>query len=161
MKKLVALFAIIFITSFMLESCGGDKKADTPEPQTVEEAVTETTEQEVTEVTEEQVAEEQAVEQKEAEVKDYSKTPLKGKVVSITKMVAGGNPDLSPVSASKEVEKGWPVGLLSGGKIFIIYNTDGSFAGKKLAKKAGREVSVYGKFKKVQGMNVIISSKIE
>ena len=47
-------------------------------------------------------------------------------------------------------------------KIYFVYNSDGTFAGKKLAKYANnKKVGIVGKAKTVSGINIIIADMIE
>ena len=92
----------------------------------------------------------------------YSQKPIEGQVVSFNDLVMGGKGKITKEQAEKLAENGNPVVFKSGNTIYFVYNEDGSFAGKKLAKYANNEkVGIIGKTKKVSGLNVIIASMIE
>jgi hypothetical protein len=66
----------------------------------------------------------------------------------------------------KEADEGKPIVFLVGegkkAKIYFVFNEDGSFAGKKLAKYASNKyVGIIGKQKVVGGLNIIIAEMIE
>lgn len=92
--------------------------------------------------------------------------PIKGKVVSLNDIVGGGSGKVNKDQAKELAEKGNPIVFMVGegksAKIYFVYNEDGTFAGKKLAKYADNEfVGIIGKTKKVKGLNIIIAEMIE
>jgi len=92
--------------------------------------------------------------------------PIKGKVVSFTNVIMGKSTNLTKDEAMKMAEKGDPIVLMVGegkkGKIYFVYNSDGTFGGKNLAKyAANKSVGVVGKTKTVNGLNYIIAEMIE
>jgi len=92
--------------------------------------------------------------------------PLKGKIVSLNDIVGGGTGKVNKEQAQELAEKGNPIVFMVGNgksaKIYFVYNEDGTFAGKKLAKYANNEnVGIIGKIKKVNGLNIIIAETIE
>jgi len=92
--------------------------------------------------------------------------PLKGRVISLAKYIIDYNGTVSKDEAMKEADEGKPIVLLVGegkkAKIYFVFNEDGSFAGKKLAKYASNKyVGIIGKQKVVGGLNIIIAEMIE
>lgn len=88
--------------------------------------------------------------------------PLKGVVVSFDDIVKGGTGKVTKDQAKELTEKGSAMVFKVGKKIYFVYNEDGTFASKLLAKYASSEfVGIVGKTKTVNGINIIIASKIE
>lgn len=86
--------------------------------------------------------------------------PLKGRAVSLKDAVTGTGV-VSKAEAEALVAKGQPMVFLSDGKIYFVYNANGSFASKKLAGFADRsEIGLIGKSKVVNGLNIFIADKI-
>ncbi|MFN3782165.1 MAG: hypothetical protein ACK4SO_08315, partial [Candidatus Kapaibacteriota bacterium] len=101
-----------------------------------------------------------------AQTKSKSGKPLKGKVISLAKFILDGKGNVSKDEAIKEAEDGKPIVFLVGegkkAKIYFVFNEDGSFASKKLAKFADNKfVGIVGKSKVVNGLNIIIAEMIE
>ncbi|MGC9078650.1 MAG: hypothetical protein ACP5I9_07855 [Candidatus Kapaibacteriota bacterium] len=95
-----------------------------------------------------------------------SSKPLKGKVISLAKFILDGKGAVDKVEATKEADEGKPIVFLVGegkkAKIYFVFNEDGSFASKKLAKYADNKfVGIVGKTKVVNGLNIIIAEMIE
>jgi hypothetical protein len=108
------------------------------------------------------------VEPKKTEQKKDKKAakPTKGTVIDLNDWLKGGAGKVSKDQALKLAENGSPIVLMVGSgksaKIYFVVNTDGSFAGKNLAKYANNKfIGVTGKTKKVGGMNVIVADMIE
>ncbi len=100
------------------------------------------------------------------ETKPKSGKPLKGKVISLAKFILDGKGTVSKEEAIKEADDGKPIVFLVGdgkkAKIYFVFNEDGSFASKKLAKFADNKfVGIVGKTKVVNGLNIIIAEMIE
>lgn len=97
-------------------------------------------------------------------VSDAQSKEFKGKVVSINKIVVGQEAGIDKAKATTLFEKSQPLGLMVGtgkkAKLYLVYNSDGSYAGKKMAELADGEVVVKGKTKTVQGLQIIISDGI-
>lgn len=120
-------------------------------------------------------AKETKVEQKETTKADVKQSvsqqkksgkPLKGKVISLSKFVLDGKGTVNKEEATKEADEGKPIVFLVGegkkAKIYFVFNEDGSFAGKKLARYADNKfVGIIGKTKVVNGLNIIIAEMIE
>jgi hypothetical protein len=92
--------------------------------------------------------------------------PIKGTVIDLADWLKGGTGKTSKEQAIKLAESGSPivfaVGSGKSAKIYFIMNTDGSFAGKKLANYANNKfVGVVGKTKKAGGMNIIVADMIQ
>jgi hypothetical protein len=92
----------------------------------------------------------------------YAQKPIQGQVVSLNDIVMGGKGKITKDEALKLAENGSPIVFKSGKKIYFVYNDDGTFAGKRLAKYASNEkVGIVGKTKKVNGIDIIIASMID
>jgi len=113
---------------------------------------------------------EQKQETTKAEVKKETKKkagkPLKGRVISLAKFIVDNNGTVTKDEATKEADEGKPIVFLVGegkkAKIYFVFNEDGSFAGKKLAKYANNKfVGIIGKQKVVGGLYIIIAEMIE
>jgi hypothetical protein len=95
-----------------------------------------------------------------------SAKPIKGKVVSLTNLYLGKAGAITKDEAVKMADKGDPIVFMVGdgkkGKIYFVYNTDGTFGGKNLAKYANnKNVGIVGKTKTINGVNYIIAEIIE
>lgn len=104
-----------------------------------------------------------AKEKKEAKPKGAK--PLIGVVVNLADLAKGGDGKMKKDEAVKLAESGSPVVFMVGtgksAKIYFVYNSDGTFAGSKLAKYATvTKVGVEGTPKTVNGVNVINAVKI-
>lgn len=106
-------------------------------------------------------------EKQKTAAKTSAKTkPIKGTVISFSDFVIGGKGAVTKDEAIQLAEKGSPLVFLTGTgknqKIYFVFNEDGSFAGKNLAKYASNKaVGIIGKTKTVKGMNIIIAQMIE
>ncbi len=142
-NKLLILLSMIFIL-FAFTFCGeGEEKEKPEEPQTEEMQEPETL---------------------EPAKPDFTETPLKGKVVCLTKMLIGEEETVDVEKAVNLANKGFPVVVKSqdNGEIYFICNPDGSFAAKKLARHADEEiVEVYGEYKEIKDLKVVLASKIQ
>jgi hypothetical protein len=88
--------------------------------------------------------------------------PMKGQIVSFNDLVMGGKGKVTKDEAIKLAEAGNPIVFKVDKKIYFVYNEDGTFAGKKLAKYANNEyVGIIGKAKTVNGINIIIMTMID
>ena len=95
-----------------------------------------------------------------------SNKPIKGTIASFNDLVMGGSGKVNKSKAKELVAKGSPlvfkVGTGKKAKVYFVFNEDGTYAGKKLAKYAANNfIGIIGKIKKVHGINVIIAEKIE
>jgi len=86
---------------------------------------------------------------------------LKGKIVSLNDVMAGKDKVLSVADAGKLYEKGFPLAFKSGEKVYIVYSTSGVYAGKRLVKKAGKDLTIKGKVKNKGGIQYIIMDSIK
>ncbi len=110
--------------------------------------------------------EEQKSKVESADTKKKSGKPIKGRVVSLSKFILDKQGIVGRDEAIKEAEEGKPIVFLVGegkkAKIYFVFNEDGSFAGKKLAKFAANKfVGIVGKTQTVNGINIIIAEMIE
>lgn len=92
--------------------------------------------------------------------------PIKGRVVSLAQMLLDKVGKVTKEEAKKQAEEGKPIVFLVGegkkAKVYFVFNEDGSFAGKKLAKFADNKfVGIVGKSKVIKGINIIIAEIIE
>ena len=92
--------------------------------------------------------------------------PMKGKVASLNDLVMGGTGKVDKAKAIELADKGNPIVFVTGkgksAKVYFVYNTDGTFAGKNLAKYANNEnIGIIGKTKKINGLNILIAESIE
>lgn len=86
---------------------------------------------------------------------------IEGKVVDVVKMFKGQNADLTPAEAQTLRSKGKPMAVkATDGKVYFIYAASGANASKRLAKNADKTVTITGRKKVVNGINIIISSSI-
>jgi hypothetical protein len=90
-----------------------------------------------------------------------SKHDFTGTIISITALATGGDGKISVEEAKKLSEKGWPLGLKIGKKIFIIVNSDGSYAGPNLVKAGSVNVAINGKKLTRAGINFISADLIK
>ena len=173
MKKLL-LFAMVSALTFgLLASCGESKKeepADEPEAQEKIEQAEEMGEaeapkeaEEETELGEAPKAEEPKAEKQEKKAVDYSKTPLKCKVVSLNDVAKGSNRTLDERRAKKYLEIGNPLlAKAENGKVYFVYTAGGALANSQLAKHASSEwIGIKGKTKRKFGLNIIIADEIK
>jgi hypothetical protein len=92
--------------------------------------------------------------------------PIQGKVVSLNEVVTGSFTAWKKADAEAAANQGTPFVLMVGegakAKIYFVYNEDGSFASKKLAKYSfNKKIGVVGKTKTVNGLQIIIAETIE
>jgi hypothetical protein len=152
MKKLIVLVIAIglLFSSIGLFAQEAKKKTITPKTKT------ETLEKK----------EEQKSKVESPDTKKKSGKPIKGRVVSLSKFILDKQGIVGKDEAIKEAEEGKPIVFLVGegkkAKIYFVFNEDGSFAGKKLAKFAANKfVGIIGKTQIVNGINIIIAEMIE
>lgn len=110
--------------------------------------------------------EEQKSKVESTDTKKKSGKPIKGRVISLSKFILDKQGIVGKDEAIKEAEDGKPIVFLVGegkkAKIYFVFNEDGSFAGKKLAKFAANKfVGIIGKTQTVNGINIIIAEMIE
>ncbi len=95
-----------------------------------------------------------------------AKKPIKGRIASLTGLFMGGDGKVSKDQAVSLAEKGDPIVFVVGdgkkAKIYFVYNTDGTFGGKNLAKYANNKfVGIIGKTSTKNGINFFIAEMIE
>lgn len=103
---------------------------------------------------------------KEAQVgpsTDFSKNPLKCRIVAFDDVATGNFRKLTKPQAKDLAAKGKMLVVIDeNNRVFVVYNEDGTIASNNLAKYAANEyIGILGKYKKVNGVNVIIASMIE
>ncbi len=87
--------------------------------------------------------------------------PIVGVVVNVGDYVTGGEGKVSKQEAMDLVERGQLLGIVAGGKLYLVFHPDGTYAGKKLAKMAGFQVGVVGKVVRRYGAAAIVADLIE
>jgi hypothetical protein len=92
--------------------------------------------------------------------------PIKGSIASLNNLIMGGSGDVNKAQAEALADKGQPIVFITGSgrsaTVYFVFNQDGSFAGKKLAKYANnKNIGIVGKTKRVRGINIIIAEMIE
>ncbi len=177
MKKFLIITAYFALFMLAVLNCeeAGKKDADQPKDDTVTEQPAKSiedmqaadttpaeTEQPAPEAEDVAMASESEKEAKAEPEPQASNKPMPGKVVSLKNMVFGGNENLTKAQATNMVAQGEPIVFLSGGKIYFVYNEDGTFAGEKLAKYSiAEQIGIIGDVKRVKGVNVIIAKMIQ
>jgi hypothetical protein len=93
----------------------------------------------------------------------FAQKPIKGQIVSLDDVIKKvPNLQLTKERAKELYENGSPLVFKVGSKIYFVQNEDGSFAFKKLSDFAhNKNVGIVGKTKTVNGINIIIMSKID
>lgn len=114
--------------------------------------------------TETKKADTKKTEKAQAATKKSAK-PTKGYVASLNDFIKDGVGRVSKEEAEKQAANGSPIVFVTGSgksaKVFFVYNEDGSFAGKKLAKYAhNKNVGIIGKTITKNGFNHIIMTMI-
>lgn len=167
MKNLIALLSVFGILTIMIAGCSQQKQepADETDKETTEQAEMQETEIKAEEPATEETAETPAkTEEKTASDKAPAKVetgPMKGSVVSVGALATGGSGALSTAQAKSLVANGEPIGFLSDGAVYFVYNADKSPAASKLAKYASiKTVGIYGKKSTIKGVKVIFADKI-
>lgn len=85
---------------------------------------------------------------------------IKGDVVSVMTYCAKGKaPKLSKDEADMMAKRGEMLGVLSGKKLYLVVNADGTSAGSKLAN--GGTVTVSGKIMSKGGLNMITANSVQ
>ena len=89
--------------------------------------------------------------------------PMKGKIVSLEDVIKSKKDLQLTKDKAKELrELGVPLVFQYNKKIYFVQHEDGAFAFNKLADYAhNKNIGIVGKIKTVNGINVIIMSKIE
>jgi len=168
MKNLMLI--LMAISLFAMVSCGGDSKDVAPETEPTTEAVVEDTEKveetpAVEETTEETVAEEttQISESpaKESAPATEQKSSWTGNVVNLNAVAIGGDASLTAERAEDLTKRGQLLGFMANNQVYFVYNQDGTYASKKLAKSAGSQVKISGTAKKMNGINILIAESYE
>ena len=98
--------------------------------------------------------------------KAKSAKPIKGRIASLSGIFMGGDGRVSKEEAITMAGKGDPIVFVVGegkrAKIYFVFNTDGTFGGKNLAKYASNKyVGIIGKKTSKNGLNFIIAESIE
>jgi hypothetical protein len=166
MKNIYLILALVL--TFVLVSCG-EKKPEA-EPQDMDQTETPATQAETAppmDVEEEATAPEEVVTDDVAIKTDaapaktaVTKGEWTGYVVHFADAVKGKNKAISKEKAAKLASKGHVLAFMTGKDFYLVFNTDGSFASKKLLAYAGtKDLKISGKIKTFQGMKYIIADK--
>jgi hypothetical protein len=100
----------------------------------------------------------------DAKTKAKGAKPTKGTVVALAKLIGKGDGKVTKDEAIKLAEAGSPIVFMDAkGKVFFIFNADGTFAGKKLANYANNKaIGIVGKAVTLKGgFKGIIADLIE
>ncbi|MFH1050167.1 MAG: hypothetical protein V1779_04455 [bacterium] len=169
MKNIIILTALVVFSFLIISSCGEPKK-DAPEDTKQEQLQQEQKNIEAPAAgqTEDKIEEGdtqlgEAPEAVEPEKKDYSKEALRCQIVLLDDVATGNFRKLTKPQALEFVEKGKILVVRAeNGAIFFVYNEDGSFASKNLARYAANNyIGIIGKPKYIYGLNIIIAQIIE
>lgn len=87
--------------------------------------------------------------------------PIVGYVVNVGDYLTGGEGRVSKKEAFSLLERGELLGFVSGGKLYLVFMADGSYAGKKLANMADYQVGIVGKVHSRYGSAAIVADLIE
>ena len=169
MKRIIALLTL----SFVLFACGGKKEQEKVDEmkEEVSEKVEETAED--MEETAEEVVEDVKEGMKEVAKKTeelasgvtrqkQGKGEWTGTVVSLTDFVTGNPNNLTKDQAVEMVKANKMIAFYVDGTPYMVFNTDGSYASKALAKSLDDgSTMIKGKLQNIGGMNVIIADIIE
>ena len=162
MKKSLITIALLIVFSLAIQSCGEDKKnAETLKTEQAPEVTEQTADAPVADETD--APAEEATEAKSSGLADkYYAKPISGQIVSLSGLVLG-NGAVNKAEAQSMVEKAVPLMFKAdAGSVCMVYNADGSYAGKKLAKYASnKKIGIIGNVKTVNGIKIIIAEKIE
>lgn len=86
---------------------------------------------------------------------------IEGEVISLKGLVLGTDGKVSKEEAEKLAAKGDPIVFKTGGKVYFIFNENGTFAYDKLANFANRsKVGIIGKKQNNNGIYSIVASRI-
>lgn len=185
MKKILVYISVFAISLFIISSCGSPKKEEPVNKkesefnvEQKEEAKVESKENEKLETKLEEEKEEKEevktdlgnppkADESKIEIKkelDNSKSPMKCQITSLSNAIQQKKiTHLGKKVAKELVAKGKILVVVNQqGKIYFVYNQDGSFASKKLAKYASNQyIGIIGKRKVINGVNIIIAETIE
>ncbi len=97
---------------------------------------------------------------KGAPAKKSTGKTIKGNVVSVmTYCSTGKAPALTGAQAADMAKRGELIGVLSGSKLYVVVNADGTSAANKLAK--GGSVVLNGKVMSKGGVNLVAANTVE
>jgi len=87
---------------------------------------------------------------------------VSGKVVNLSEVMTGQEGTVDKAKAIELVKSGKPLAFkTTDGKIYLVFNTDGSVADKNLAKNADNAIKITGKVHNKNGFQYIIADKFE
>lgn len=85
-----------------------------------------------------------------------------GKTVDLLEVVGGREGNVDKAKAIELFKAGKPLAFkTTDGKLYIVFNTDGSVADKQLALNADKEYKIVGKIHNKNGFQYIIADKFE
>jgi len=167
MKRIVLISSLIVITLLLFSSCGEPKKEIPQDTEQIQEEQkdAETATTETPEVKSEEMVTEtgEAPEAVEPVKKDYTKEALRCQIVLLDDVATGNFRKLTKPMAQDMVEKGKILVVKAeNGSIFFVYNQDGTFGSKNLARYAANNyIGIIGKAKYQNDLNIIIAEIIE
>jgi hypothetical protein len=174
MKYLVSTLLIAFLIS-----CGGGDKKKGPEKMDEthsQESTVETPKaEEMTESEESAAMPETETETKLDVVKNdapkenktekqtvKTKNEWTGYVVNVGMASTSNVKKLSKAEAAEQMKNNQIIGFFSDGKVYLVYNTDGTYASRDLAKNADSDsFTIMGDMSNINGMNVIIAKSFK
>lgn len=87
---------------------------------------------------------------------------VSGKVVNLSEVMTGQEGSVDKAKAIELVKAGKPLAFkTTDGKLYLVFNTDGSVADKDLARNADKEIKITGKVHNKNGFQYIIADKFE
>lgn len=87
---------------------------------------------------------------------------VSGKTVNLSEVVSGKDGNVDKAQAVELVKANKPLAFMSNdGKLYIVFNTDGTVANKNLARNAGNDFKIIGKVHNKNGFQYIIADKYE
>ncbi len=92
---------------------------------------------------------------------DMTNSPLTGTIVSINEMASGNSGALKASAAGNAYDKNDVLAFKSGDQVYIVYNEDGTYAGKRLHKLIGKTLKIKGEIKKIDDLQILIITSIE
>lgn len=85
-----------------------------------------------------------------------------GRTVNLSEVVTGKEGSVDKATAVELVKANKPLAFMSkDGKLYIVFNTDGTVADRNLARNADGEYKIIGKVHNKNGFQYIIADKFE
>jgi len=168
MKKTLLISGCLIFILLLLNSCGETKKESASEESKGNISSGKTSEETGSSQKKDDIPEGvtilgEAPEAVEPEKKDYTKEALRCQIVLLEDAVSGKFRKLTKPSALEFTEQGKILVVRAeNGAIFFVYNEDGSFGSKNLARYAANDfIGILGKTKYKYDLNFIFAEYIE